>query len=233
MNLTKQWYNDVRQNWREAHTEETFKRYFWGNFMACFVLYMLIVQWLKYNSTRHGSVVNDPLYALIPPHDFSNVIFFFTYSATIISLLYLIARPQLLHRGFTTFVVLFMVRAFCIFLVPLSPSGDIISLHDPFTNFMANEDSIQNDLFFSGHIADLAFFFFIVKSPWIRRYLLLCAITVGTLLIIQRVHYTLDVLAAPIFSYFCYWACIEKDIIWSPFLKKSADEKNSHAPATE
>ncbi|MCW3125071.1 MAG: hypothetical protein JWO03_729 [Bacteroidetes bacterium] len=233
MNLAKQWYSTMRQNWQEARAEETFSKYFWGNFLVCFAVYMLIVQWLKYNSTRHGRIINDPLYDMLPLHDFSNTIFFFTYSATIVSLIYLIAHPQLLHRAFTTFVVIFVIRAICIFLVPLSPSGDMLPLHDPFTNFMANEEEIRNDLFFSGHVSDLAFFFFVVRAPWLRRYILLCAIAVGSLLILQRVHYTMDVIAAPIFAYFCYWLCIEKDLIWSPFLKKSADEKTAHQPATE
>ena len=233
MNLAKQWYHDMRYNWREAVAEETFRKYFAANFLFCLTLYMLVVQWLKFNRTRHGTIVNDPLYNLLPLHDFSYYIFFLTYSATIATILYLIADPQRLHRAFTAFTVLFLIRALCIFFIPLSPWGDMPALRDPFTNFVANEEIIRNDLFFSGHMSDLAFFYFLVGSSLLRRYILVCGVVVGYMLISQHVHYTLDVLAAPVFSYFCYWALIERDIIWSPFLRKPEAVKNSHSPATE
>ena len=233
MNLAKQWYNDVRYNWRDAVAEDTFRKYFAANFLFCLTVYLLIAQWLKYNSTRHGTIVNDPLYTILPLHDFSVYIFFLTYSVTIATILYLISVPQLLHRAFTAFTILFIIRALCIFFIPLSPWGDMLTLRDPFTNFVASEESIRNDLFFSGHMSDMAFFYFVVGSSLLRRYIVFCAVLVGFMLISQHVHYTLDVLAAPVFAYFCYWALIERDIIWAPFLKKPEAAKSAHSPATE
>ena len=223
----------MRSGWRDAFAEDTFKKAFWFNFLLSVIVYMLIVQWLKLNSTRVGTIVNDPVYGFLDPRDFSSYIFFFTYTGAIITLLYLAQYPRLLHRGLTAFAALFVVRAICIFLIPLSPSGDMVRLHDPFTNFMANEESINNDLFFSGHVADMAFFCFIVGNPWLKRILFICTVSVAVLLVWQRVHYTFDVVAAPVFAYFCYWAFVEKDIIWSPFLKKSPASKNSHSPVAE
>lgn len=230
MNLVANWYNNIRQNWRDAATDELFTKVFWGNFIFCFAIYMVAVQWLKFNSTRMGTMVNDPVYYLCEPHDFSLYIGFCTYSVTIFTILYLLQYPHILHRAFTGFTVLFLIRAFCIFMIPLSPSADMIRLHDPFTNFVGAEDSITNDLFFSGHMADMAFFFLLVSDRWARRYILAAMICLGVMLVWQRVHYTLDVLAAPIFSYFCFWAFVQKDVIWSPFLKKAEPEDEKSSP---
>lgn len=230
MNLTTQWYNNVRQNWREAAADELFTKVFWGNFIFCFAIYMVAIQWLKFNSTRIGTVVNDPAYYFLEPRDFSIYIAFCTYSCIILAVLYLLQYPYLLNRGFTAFTALFLIRAFCIFMVPLSPSHNMVTLHDPFTNFMASEESITNDLFFSGHVADLAFFFFIVSERWMRRYILVATFCLAVMLVWQRVHYTLDVLAAPVFSYFCFWAFVEKDVIWSSYLKKAQPEDEKSSP---
>jgi len=115
-----------------------------------------------------------------------------------------------------------MIRAVFIHFVPLSPASGIIVLNDPITATIADENHVLNDLFFSGHIGDLATLYFVCRSTALRRYIFLCACMVGMMLVWQRVHYTIDVIAAPLFAYICYWLLVEKDIIWSPYLKKTA-----------
>jgi hypothetical protein len=233
MDLAEKWYNNIRQNWREASAEESFKKHFTLNLIVNFIIYMSVVQWLKYNSQRSGTMLNDPIYTLLTPYNFSPFIFFFTYTSTIFTFLYLVQYPHLLMRAFAAFAAIFVLRAVCIFLIPLAPSPGMLPLIDPCTNFMANEQAINNDLFFSGHVSDIAFYFFIVGTPWLKRYMLVSTLCVATMLVWQRVHYSLDVAAAPVFAYFCYWAIVEKDFILGAILKKSADEKNAHSPAAE
>ena len=119
-----------------------------------------------------------------------------------------------------TFVAVFVVRAICIHLVPLSPSPGIIPLYDPVTDALGHEGRIMNDLFFSGHISDLTTFYLLSRNATVKRYILFCMAIVATLLVWQRVHYTIDVLMAPAFSYIGYWMLVEKDFIWKSFLKK-------------
>ena len=214
------WYDTLTRNWRAANSDETFKRFFFANFLVCFIVHYCIVYWLTLNSSRPGPTIDDPVYNLLTPHDFSIPIFFFTYTAVITFLLHIAQYPLLIHRAFTAFVSIFAVRALCIYLIPLSPSPGIIVLTDPMTNALAHESNILNDLFFSGHIADLSLFFLLSRSISLKRYIALCIAIVGTLLIWQRVHYTIDVLAAPFFAYAGYWIFVEKDIIWSSYLKK-------------
>ena len=226
MDLLRDWYATLIANWREAIHDQNFRRYFPPNLIACFIVFYTAIYWLNLNSNRPGMIINDPVYNFLTPYDFSAFIFFFTYTATIFTILYVIQYPFLLQRALLAFVAVFLVRAVCIYLVPLSPSPGIIPLVDPVTDTLGHEGRIINDLFFSGHIADLTTFYLVCRNKALRRYILLCAIIVATLIVWQRVHYTIDVLVAPAFSYISYWIFVEKDFIWKPFLKKPQFERN-------
>ncbi len=64
---------------------------------------------------------------------------------------------------------------------------------------------ISKDLFFSGHVATV-FLLFLASSGWkYKFYFGLAAIVVAILILIQHVHYTIDVLLAPIFSIASYY----------------------------
>ena len=224
MRQVSEWYNRMIQNWQEALAQKTFRNYFAINFLGSFSLYFLVIQWVKMNSNSHGIVLDDPIYHMLAPRDFSPHIFFFTYSPVVLFLIYVAQYPLLLHRAFNSFVAVFIVRAICIQFIPLSPDAGIIVLNDPITNAVADESKVLNDLFFSGHIGDLASLFFLCRNRQLRAYLFVSMCVVGSLLVWQRVHYSIDVIAAPFFSYFCYWLLVERDIIWASYLKKPVFE---------
>ena len=221
MKLITNWQRTVSENWRTASSEdESFKLVFVINIIISAVIYLSIVQWLRYNSCRHGAIIDDPAYNLLAPRDFSHIIFAFTYSSVVLFILYIVQYPLLMHRAFTAFVTVFFVRALCIYFIPLSPSPTIIELRDPFISYASLQTSILNDLFFSGHVADIALFAIMARDQALKRFFIFAGVTIALLLVWQRVHYTLDVVAAPFFSYFCVWLIVEKDIIWSAYIKK-------------
>jgi hypothetical protein len=226
MDLFRDWYANVIANWHEALSDENFRRYFPPNFIVCVIVYYMVIYFLNQNSGRPGIIINDPVYNYLTPHDFSAGIFFFTYSATLLIIIYIVQFPFLLQRALMAFVAVFLVRALCIHLVPLSPSPGIIPLVDPVTDTLGHEGRIMNDLFFSGHVSDIATFYLLCRPPKLKRYLMLCMVMVALLLVWQRVHYTIDVLMAPAFSYVCFWFFVEKDFIWKPFLKQPQFERS-------
>jgi hypothetical protein len=229
MELYRNWYATVTANWQEALHDQNFRRYSIPNFLDCLGVYYGVIFWLNMNSGRPGIIINDPVYHFLPPHDFSGGIFFFMYTATILIVLYALQYPFLLHRAIMSFAAVFLVRAFCIHFVPLSPSPGMIPLVDPVTDTLGHEGRIINDLFFSGHVADLVTYYLICRSPNLKRYFLVCICAVATMLVWQRVHYTIDVMAAPAFSYICFWIFVQKDFIWRPFLKQPQfDQKQDH-----
>ena len=206
-------------NWADALEDVVFKRRFVINFLLCLIIYFTIIHWLQLNSSQSGMVVFDPIHALLPVRDFSLLIFILTYSATLSFIVYVVQYPTMLHRAFTAFTAVFVVRALCIHFLPLCPPAGMIVLNDPILNNLADEQHILNDLFFSGHIADLSIFYFIAMDKRLKRFIFCCGVVVAFLLVWQRVHYTFDVLAAPAFSYLSYWLFVEKDIIWASIKK--------------
>lgn len=220
MRFIKKWLNNIITNWGEAYKDVGFRKYALPNFVVCLSCYYAVIYWVSINSTRPGALLHDPFYPFLPYHDYSLFIFILTYTATFVLLFDVAQYPYLLHRAFTTFVAVFFIRGICIHLIPLSPSPDLIPLLDPITNTLAGEGHITNDLFFSGHVADLTTFYLLCQNPWRKRYILLSVCIVGVLLVCQHVHYTADVIAAPFFSYCGYKLFVEKDLIWKPFLKQ-------------
>jgi hypothetical protein len=109
----------------------------------------------------------------------------------------------------------------CVFLLPLAPDPMMVPLNDPFTDKVTHENSILNDLFFSGHIATLALFYLALKEYKWRYYMIICALLVSGMMIVQRIHYTIDLLLAPFFTYGMYILFVEKKIV--PVLKLSSD----------
>ena len=63
---------------------------------------------------------------------------------------------------------------------------------------------IVKDLFFSGHVSAVMLFYFVVDQKLTRKILLVLAFLIGAFLLIQHVHYTMDIIAAPIFSFIAY-----------------------------
>lgn len=92
----------------------------------------------------------------------------------------------------------------CIGLISLNPPAGLIPLADPITNQFYGQRYITHDLFFSGHTTTVFLIFLCLKKKTDRIYALSASILLGILLLVQHVHYTIDVLAAPVFTYAFY-----------------------------
>jgi len=64
-------------------------------------------------------------------------------------------------------------------------------------------------LFFSGHTATVFLLFLCLKKKQDKWLALGGSVLTGFLLLVQHVHYTIDVLAAPVFTYFIYISAVQ------------------------
>ena len=88
--------------------------------------------------------------------------------------------------------------------MPLEPPIGMIVLKDTVSNFFMNSNTgsyIVKDLFFSGHVSAVVLFFLISENKLVKTKLLVLAFAIGTLILLQHVHYVMDVVAAPFFSF--------------------------------
>jgi membrane-associated phospholipid phosphatase len=176
--------------------------------LAITLLNVLLFGWfIRYNEHRIGYTFNEPLSAFIlPAIDLTWYIFFITYGTIVLAVMYISIWPQLILRLIYAYNLLLIFRFLSIALFPLEPPKDMILMSDPFIEtIVAHHEYIRKDLFFSGHTATIFLLAFLIPQKVIKYTLYLLAFIVGAMLVKQQVHYSFDVIAAPLFAYLCYY----------------------------
>jgi len=150
-------------------------------------------------------VFNDPFF-IIEPVDFSLYIFIFTYGSLFFFFALNCLNPEKLLKLFHLVSILLILRSITLFLFRLDADPNMITLSDPILNtlfYQLNENTgmyNQHDLFFSGHIANLFIISLLFDNRKIKYFFFIITFVVAVLLVIQRAHYSIDVIFAPFFS---------------------------------
>lgn len=153
---------------------------------------------------RDGFLMHDVLLANIPSENVSIPIFAIIYVSVIYLLLRIIRLPEHFLWFAWAFNIETLLRFICIYSVPLNPPFGLVDLHDPIAElFIYGENSaITKDLFFSGHTATMVFVCFFLPNISERKVAIGLTIILAVLLLIQHVHYSLDIVAAPLATWF-------------------------------
>ncbi len=96
-------------------------------------------------------------------------------------------------------MVLFRIAA--MWATPLEAPPGTIPLLDPLVRLFGPGKLLTKDLFFSGHTSTLFLLALTVPGRGWKALFLVCTAAVGISVLVQHVHYTVDVLAAPFFAY--------------------------------
>ncbi|GAA4359085.1 hypothetical protein GCM10023185_25360 [Hymenobacter saemangeumensis] len=166
----------------------------------------IIPDFYHYIQARPGRLLPDPLASLLPVRDVSAPTFTLIYGSIVATLWQVLPRPLQLLRALWGYYFLQLFRMLTLWLLPLDPPRELVNLHDPVVDylFQVAEQPIVRDLFFSGHTATMVLLLLLARGPRLRLAMLLASIAVGTLVLVQRVHYSYDVLAAPLFAWLAY-----------------------------
>jgi membrane-associated phospholipid phosphatase len=159
------------------------------------------VTFLRFHEDRveiNGWRFEDPLFPFLPRQNLSLLIFTCTYSSLILYFALCYKQAHFIIKLLLTYSVILLFRMVTLSIVPLREPLDLIFLEDPFLNDLIYPGRIVRDLFFSGHTA-LIFSMFLLSGK--KLVFLILTIVVGLSLMIQRVHFSIDVFAAIPFAY--------------------------------
>ncbi len=158
---------------------------------------------------------DDPILQLFHPVDVSILTGIFTNLPIFICILLILHRPMSTVYMFTAAILICIIRACSLYFVALEPPIHIIPLADPIleaTFYRGN--ALLKDLFFSGHTANIMLIGLLADQIIIKRTMVVISALVGLLLILQHVHYSIDVLAAPLFAVLTYKLSIKAGNRW-------------------
>ena len=200
-----------RITWAEAWRDRKFKLQFFASLFFLLLIGQWIPHFFNFIQIRPGVTLHDFILEQIVPVDLSLLTFLLIYSALTTALIAFSYYPWLLLRGIQSYCLLIVIRVATIGMVPLENPPGMIVLNDPLVAIIGyGEQIITKDLFFSGHTSTLFLFFLIARGRKLKTIFLLLTLAVATCILIQHVHYTIDVLAAPLFSWGAYSICFRK-----------------------
>ena len=159
---------------------------------------------LHFVEQREGVVLNDPILNAFNPIDLTWLTFVLIYLSLIIFVVTTFNKPDKLLIAFQAYGLMLIFRTIAMYLTPFDAPEKILLLNDPFVQFFAKGDILTKDLFFSGHTGTLFLVFLLAENKTLKSIFLILTILVGTAVLLQHVHYSVDVFVAPFVAYGAY-----------------------------
>jgi hypothetical protein len=196
--------NSVSMKWKNFFSSKTGRPELIFTTLILAALLFFLTRFLLFVQNRPGVVLNDPVLNLFEPADLTWLIFILIYTALIISVYMLLSSPVKLITAMQIYSLMIIVRIIAMYLTPLDPPLKMIPLQDPFVEIFGTGELLTKDLFFSGHTATLFILYLVAENKIFKLILLTCTVLVALFVIVQHVHFAIDVFAAVFFTYGCY-----------------------------
>ena len=189
--------------WSEAWASSLFRKKVIIGILLFPSILLILPTFFSKIEARQGIVLNDWLLQRIPSMDFSVVIFILVWSTSLLILVRCIQKPAIFLMTLYFLIIITLLRIITISIIPLDPPNGLIILKDPITSLSYGGSSvfITKDLFFSGHTANLFMFYLCLQKKRDKLFALSTSLLVGLLVLVQHVHYSIDVIGAIVFTY--------------------------------
>jgi hypothetical protein len=191
-------------NWKEFLKEKRNKFEIVVTLFFLAVVLASLANFVNFAEERPGVVLPDPILNLFNPIDLTWLIFALIYISLVVAIITLIKNPKQLMFAIQVYSLMVIVRIAAMYLLPLEPPSKMIILNDPFVEFFGTGQTLTKDLFFSGHTATLYILFLVSEKKTFKSFFLISTIAVAISVLLQHIHYTIDVFAAVFFTYACY-----------------------------
>ncbi|MGQ9642784.1 MAG: phosphatase PAP2-related protein [Ignavibacterium sp.] len=191
-------------NWKDFFSSNRNRIEFIFSILVLAVILFTLTNFLNYVESRNGFSFSDPILSLFEPTDLTWLTFTLIYGSLTVAIFNLISKPEKLLFTIQLYTLMVVVRIISMWLLPLNPPEKMILLNDPFVEFFGTGKTLTKDLFFSGHTATLFILFLTADDRLFRGIFFLSTILVALCVLMQHVHYSIDVFAAIFFTYACY-----------------------------
>lgn len=191
-------------SWREFLKEKKNKIELVVTFLLLSVVISALTNFLNFVEVRKGVALPDPILNLFKPVDLTWLIFALIYVLLIAGIISLAKNPKRLLFAVQLYTLVVAVRIVAMYLLPLEPPVKMIVLNDPFVEYFGTGQTLTKDLFFSGHTATLFILYLVSENKMMKIVFLISTIAVAISVLLQHVHYSIDVFAAVFFTYACY-----------------------------
>jgi hypothetical protein len=191
--------------WGEAWRSSAFRWKFIIGLVGTVALLLTFPYFFQTIEQHSGPVLQDWVLNHLPPQDVSLYIFLVIWATALLLLIRARRSPVIFMLFVYGYLIVSLSRMLSINLVPLDPPVGLIPLVDPLSNAFYGKTYITKDLFYSGHTSTIFLMFLCFRRRGDRLFALLGSFVVGGLLLVQHVHYTIDVLGAFVFTYPLYW----------------------------
>ena len=194
------------QSWKKAWQQPSFRFQFLFFVIVITGIAMFFPRFFDYLEARDGAGMNDFIVSNLPPIDVSWQLFLILYTGALIGFACNIRYPKIFLITIQTYALVTLMRIITLYFIPLNPPEGYIPLKEPVITFLftTNGKICSKDLFFSGHVSMILSFYFPLKQRLYRNILLLFSFMIGMLVLVQHVHYTIDVLVSFAATYVCY-----------------------------
>lgn len=159
-------------------------------------------QFVAWVETRPGVILDDRILAMIRPMDFTAPVFILIYGSLPLTLYLLRKDPLQLLKLLQSYTLMIAIRTLAMYSLPLDPPVGMILLRDPVVELAGDAGRmLTRDLFFSGHTATVFLFTLFMPTRGLKIAMGVATGVLVLMLLAQHVHYTVDLIAAPFFTY--------------------------------
>jgi len=191
-------------SWSDAWTSVTYKTKLFIAASLFTIILLCYPSFFAHVQQRSGITLADPVLHLLPSSDVSIYIFLLIYLTVGLGIFRAAQSPALFLLFICSCLFLSLSRIITMSIVPLEPPTGLVPLADPILAPFYHHNQVTKDLFFSGHTSSVFLIHLILKKKWEKLFALSATILVGILLLVQHIHYTIDVVMAPLFVYIIF-----------------------------
>lgn len=195
--------------WNTAFKNNHYKKRLIAGLVVLAAIFCTFPAFFQYIQQRKGVVLNDVVLKRIPAVNVSLLLLICIWASALLIVVRVIKSPAILLNFLWAFILLSLFRMATLMFVALDPPEKLITIVDPLSTAFYGKSFITKDLFFSGHTSTMMIIFLCLQKRADKVFSLFTTLLVAALVLVQHIHYTIDVAFAIPFAYLSYAAGVK------------------------